>query len=167
MKKSFAVLLSILLSWALNSFAEDNLNVLKSDIISFSMDPHLSIAPIDGIIIVKEEHISIFINKIGLGCMAINCKQNIAVKQIFKASMAEIYQDECANNHYKAYESDALANDQDIYIEVIDYSKNICPIFISNWPTEIILKTIKGKNGSSEKFETKSKMKAELLIEKN
>jgi hypothetical protein len=154
------------LPWTLNAFAEDNVGILKSNIISFSLDPLLSIVPREGQILIEEDQVRLDIEKVGLGCMATNCHPVIAIKQTFAAPMVEIYQDECKNIHYKAFKSDALANDQEIYIEIIDYAKNICPVYISNSPTEVILKTTYTKGGENEKVETKSKMTAELLIEK-
>jgi hypothetical protein len=166
MKKSFIIVISLFLSWALNCFAVNNVGMLKSEIISFAMDPNLSIIPREGQVIIKEEGIRLEISKAGLSCLSTNCKPSISIDQIFEAPMVEIYQDECKNIHYEAYKSDALANDQDVYIEVIDYLKNICPIFISNSPTEISLKTTHVRDGEKEKYETQSKMMAGQLTEK-
>lgn len=166
MRKSLFLVLSLILSSTARSSVKENMTVLKSDIISFSMDPNLSIVPRDGQIMIEEDFVRLDIEKVGVSCMATNCKPTTAIKQTFEAPIVEIYQDECKNNHYKAFKSDALANDQEVYIEVIDYAKNICPIFISSSPTEIILKTTHRENDQSEKIETQSKMIAEVLTEK-
>lgn len=160
-----------MLSWALNSFAANddeltNNSILKANIISFALDPKLSLLPRAGEVTIENEAIVLEIDKTGLTCLSTNCKTSNSVQQFYKAPIVEIYQDECRNIHYRAYGSDALVNDQEIFIEVVDYENSICPIFISDAPTQIILKTTYKNETGMGKTETFSEMMAEVLIEK-
>jgi hypothetical protein len=170
-KKISAFAFGLILNWALHSYATEvkvpNRNkYLKANIISFAMDSKLNLVPRGGEITIENEALVLVIEKTGLTCLATNCKTSTITHQIYKAPIVEIYLDNCKNTHYKAYGNDALVNDQELFIEVVDYANSECPVFISDAPTEIILRTSLKSNYNASTEETFSEMVAEILIEK-